>query len=77
MKCAIEVGPGAMIYMLSFVKTVSGIQKLLGRGGGCNTQTHSKVISEAYFYIFESTCREMVEEQVNLYKKALRNICPP
>jgi uncharacterized RmlC-like cupin family protein len=31
MKCAVEVGSGDMIYIPSFVKTASGIQKLIHR----------------------------------------------
>jgi hypothetical protein len=31
MKYAIEIGSGAMIYISSFIKTGSGIQKLMGR----------------------------------------------
>jgi hypothetical protein len=29
MKCAVELGSGVMIYILSFIKIGSGIQKLL------------------------------------------------
>jgi hypothetical protein len=32
MKYAVEMGSGAMIYIQSFVKICSGIQKLKGRG---------------------------------------------
>jgi hypothetical protein len=32
MKYAIEMGSGAMIYIPSFIKTGSGIQKLIGGG---------------------------------------------
>jgi hypothetical protein len=32
MKYVVEMGSGAMIYIPSFVKTVSGIQKVIGRG---------------------------------------------
>jgi hypothetical protein len=31
MKYAIEMGSGAVIYIPSFIKTGSGIQKLIGR----------------------------------------------
>jgi hypothetical protein len=34
-KYAVEMGSGAMIYILSFIKIGSGIQKLMG-----DTQTH-------------------------------------
>jgi hypothetical protein len=30
MKCAVEMGSGAMVYIPSFIKTASGIQKLIG-----------------------------------------------
>jgi hypothetical protein len=43
MKFAIEVGSGAVIYIPSFIKIGSGIQKLMGGGGF--TYTDSKVIS--------------------------------
>jgi hypothetical protein len=45
MKYAVEMGSGAMIYILylpSFIKIGSGIQKLMGEGV---TQTHSMVIA--------------------------------
>jgi F0F1-type ATP synthase alpha subunit len=55
MKYAVEMGSGAMIYIPSFIKIGSGIQKLiLG-----NSQTdkraraRSTVISKAYFYVFK------------------------
>jgi hypothetical protein len=41
MKYAVEMGSGAMIYIPSFIKIGSGIQKLI-RG---DTQTHRMVIS--------------------------------
>jgi hypothetical protein len=33
MKCAVEMGSGAMIYIPSFIRIVSGITKFIGRGG--------------------------------------------
>jgi hypothetical protein len=41
MKYAIEVGSGVMTYIPSFMKTGSGIEKLMGGGGF----TDSKAIS--------------------------------
>jgi hypothetical protein len=41
MKYAVEMGSGAMIYILSLIKIGSGTQKLIGGGVG----TASKVIS--------------------------------
>jgi hypothetical protein len=38
MKSAVEMGSGAMIYILSFVKIGSGILKLMG-GAFADTQT--------------------------------------
>jgi hypothetical protein len=42
MKYAVEMGSGALIYISSFIKIGSGIQKLMG---GIHIQTHSKMIS--------------------------------
>jgi hypothetical protein len=39
MKYAVEMGSVAMIYIPSFIKTGSGIQKLMGGGGRGDTQT--------------------------------------
>jgi hypothetical protein len=39
MKHAIEIGSGAMIYIPSFIKIGSGIQKLMGEGAFTDTQT--------------------------------------
>jgi hypothetical protein len=47
--CTVEMGLDAMICIPSFMKTGSGIQKLI-RGGG---YTRRKVISYAYFYFFK------------------------
>jgi hypothetical protein len=33
MKYAVEMGSGAMIYIPSFIKIGSGVQKLIGEGG--------------------------------------------
>jgi hypothetical protein len=44
MKYATEMGSCAMIYIPSFIKIGSGIQKLIG-GGGDYRRTDSKVIS--------------------------------
>jgi hypothetical protein len=54
MKCAIEMGSGGMTYVLSFIKIGSGIQMLIGGGGGyTNIHTDRKVISCAYNYFFK------------------------
>jgi hypothetical protein len=39
MKYAVEMGSGAMIYIPGLIKIDSGIQKLMGLGGGTQTQT--------------------------------------
>jgi hypothetical protein len=48
MKYAVEIGSGVIIYIASFVKIGSVIQKL-GGGGGTHAETDSKVISKASF----------------------------
>jgi hypothetical protein len=40
MKYDVEMGSGAMIYILSFIKTGSGIKKI-NRGIYTGTQTHT------------------------------------
>jgi hypothetical protein len=39
MKYAVGMGSSAMIYVPSFIKTGSGIQKLIGRGNYENTDS--------------------------------------
>jgi hypothetical protein len=51
MKYAIKMGSGAMIYIPSFIKIGSGIQKLMG---GIHRDTNSVMISLAYFCFFFS-----------------------
>jgi hypothetical protein len=46
MKYAVEMGSGAMIYVLSFVKIGSGVQKLMGVR---DSQTDKMDITYAYF----------------------------
>jgi hypothetical protein len=41
------MGSGAVIYVPSFIKTASGIQRLIG--GYTDTHTDSNTISYAYF----------------------------
>jgi hypothetical protein len=52
---AVQMGSGAMIYIPSFIKTGSGIQKLMEGGGGIHreTDTGTMVTSKAYFYFFK------------------------
>jgi hypothetical protein len=75
MKHAVEMGSVAVIYIPSFIKIGSCIPKLMGEG--VYTQPNGKVISEACFHFFETTCMEMVEGKLDLHKKSLRNRCPP
>jgi hypothetical protein len=53
MKCAVEMGSVAMIYIPSFTRTGSGIQKLLVGDNHTDIQTHNKVKSYAEFSIFK------------------------
>jgi hypothetical protein len=45
MKYAVEMGSGAMMYVPSFIKIGSGIQKLMGGGGYTRRHTDSMVAS--------------------------------
>jgi hypothetical protein len=45
MKYAVEMGSGAMIYILSFIQIDSGIKKLIWRDTQTHSHTNSKVIS--------------------------------
>jgi hypothetical protein len=56
MKYAVEMGSGAVIYMPSFIKIGSAIQKFI-RG---NTWTHSTVISE--IPVFNSTLTWLITQ---------------
>jgi hypothetical protein len=47
MKCAVEMGSGAMIYTQTFIKTGSGIQMFLG--GGIHRQ-HGDLIGLLSFF---------------------------
>jgi hypothetical protein len=51
MTYAVEMGSGAMIYIPSFTKRDSGIQKLMEEGG--RRHTDSVMISQAYIYFFK------------------------
>jgi hypothetical protein len=51
MKYAVEMGSGAMIYIPSFIKIGSGIQKLSGGGGGIRRhRQHGDIISLLLFF---------------------------
>jgi hypothetical protein len=47
MKYRVEIGSGALINIPSFIKTGSGIQKLIG---GIHRHTDSMEIAYAYFH---------------------------
>jgi hypothetical protein len=42
---AVEMGSGAMIYIPSFIKIASGVQKLIGRDTQTYRQSESTVIA--------------------------------
>jgi hypothetical protein len=51
MKYSAEMGPGAMIYIPSFIKISSGIQKLIEGGGGVHAhRQHGDRISLLLFF---------------------------
>jgi hypothetical protein len=45
MKYAVEMDSGVMMYIASFIKMSSVIQKLNGEGGGLHRHTDSMMIS--------------------------------
>jgi hypothetical protein len=52
MKYAVEMGSGAVIYIQSFIRIGSGIQKLMGRSGYLQThRQHDDLISLLLFLI--------------------------
>jgi hypothetical protein len=50
MENVVEIGSGAMIYIPSFIKTVSAIQKLMGGGHTKTHRQHGNHISLLYFF---------------------------
>jgi hypothetical protein len=59
MQCAVEMGSGVMIYIPSFIKTGSGIQKLIWG------YTDSMVIPQAYFYFLNKENRLKTRRSVH------------
>jgi hypothetical protein len=54
MKYVVEMGSGALIYIPSFIKIGSGIQKLFGGGGDSQTnREQGDLISLLYFFFFK------------------------
>jgi hypothetical protein len=51
MKYAVEMGSGAMIYILSFIKIGSGIQKLMGGRDSQTHRQHGDLISQLLFLL--------------------------
>jgi hypothetical protein len=51
MKYASEMGSETMMYMPCFIKFGSGVQKLLGGGGGIRTQQGDRVSPLLFFQI--------------------------
>jgi hypothetical protein len=55
MKYVVEMYSGAMIYISSFIKIGSAIQKLIrGIHRQTDRQTDRREIAEAYFYFFQN-----------------------
>jgi hypothetical protein len=50
MKYGVEMSSGVMMYIPSFIKIGSGIQKFMGGG---DTQAHNNVNSSTYFHFFK------------------------
>jgi hypothetical protein len=69
-KYTAEVGSGAIIYIPSFIKTGSSIQKLIG--GGIHRHVDNMLISSAYFYLFKY--RMYTKNHPNCIKVILRHI---
>jgi hypothetical protein len=52
MKYAVGMGSGEIIYIQSFIKIGSGIQNLMGGGGGTHRHTDSTEIAKVFFDSF-------------------------
>jgi hypothetical protein len=66
MKYAAEMGAGAMIYILSFIKIGPAIQKLIGRGIKQTDTQHGDLISLILFFLNkESRLKMHKAEQLN------------
>jgi hypothetical protein len=62
MKYAVEMGSGAMIYILSFIKTGSGIQKLIRRIHRETHIQHGDLISLLLFFQNKESGLKMVHK---------------
>jgi hypothetical protein len=65
MKYAVEIDLGAMIYIPSFIKIDSGIQKLTGRG----SQTHRHEDTERVWRLHETNFRKKVKNGHSMNKQ--------
>jgi hypothetical protein len=50
MKCAVQMGSGAVIHIPSYRNIGSGIQKLMGRGGFTDTQTAWRLYKPTFIF---------------------------
>jgi hypothetical protein len=66
MKYTVEVGSGAVIYVPSFIKIDSGIQKLIGRDS--KTRRDTDLIS---LFLFFRNKESMLKQEGTLSKKCL------
>jgi hypothetical protein len=51
--CAVEMGLSTMIYIPRYIKIDSGIQKLMGGGGGKQTHRHHGGLISKILFIFK------------------------
>jgi hypothetical protein len=56
MKCTVELDSGAMIYMPSYVKIGSGIEKLIGCGGDVETHRQRGLRINLLFFLIRKVC---------------------
>jgi hypothetical protein len=66
---AVEIGSGAMVYIPSFIKIGSGIQKLMGRGvrGSQTRRQNSDLVKPTFIFLNEES-RPKIHEVHVLYK---------
>jgi hypothetical protein len=59
MKCAVEFGLGAMIYIPSFIKIGSGIQKLIWGDAQTAWRSHKPTSVGSFVSLLSTTYRHM------------------